>query len=65
MIQVSDLNIEGQRSVVLSRSSRRVLVPMHACCTCEPMRDKVRESLGLSGDESLCFKHSAYHMATW
>lgn len=65
MIQVGDLNIEEQRSVVLSRSSRLILLPVHSCSTCEPMRDKVRESLGLPRDESHCFKHSAYHMATW
>ncbi len=66
MIQVGDLNTVEQRSVVLSRSSNRlILVPVHSGSTCEPMRDKVRESLGLPRDESLCFKHSAYHMATW
>lgn len=51
MIQVGDLSIEERRCVVVSRSSRLILVPVH--CTCEPMRDKVRETLGLPWDESL------------
>lgn len=42
-------------------SSHWVLVLVHPFCTCGPMRDRVKQWLGLSGND--CFKHSAYgHM---